>query len=167
MTLIVFAGICCPAFDKKPSELALHDMAGRKVRLSDYRGKVVVVNFWATWCEPCRDEMPLLVEAERTWAAKGVVFLAVSLDDHKTEKNIGRFLDSYGVRFPVWVGATSDDLDRLRMGAGVPDTAFLDESGVVVARVLGQIRREELMERLAWLTGDRKAAAPAAIVHHM
>ena len=108
---LLFAGLVWAA--DKPAELRLRDMEGKKVRLSDYRGKVVVLNCWATWCGPCREEMPMLVEAEKTWAARGVVFIAVSLDDEKTRKNIPDFVGQYGVRFPLWVGASADELDLL------------------------------------------------------
>ncbi len=109
----------------------------------------------------------MLVEAEKTWGTKGVIFIAVSLDDNKTEANIPTFIERYHVGFPVWTGASSDELDKLRLGQGVPDTAFLDENGIIVARVLGEIRRQELDERLDWLTGDRKSPAPIALVNHM
>jgi thiol-disulfide isomerase/thioredoxin len=153
---------------EKPSDLTLRDLSGKKkVRLNDYRGKIVVLNFWATWCGACREEMPMLVEAEKTWAAKGVTFIAVSLDDYKTKANIPSFIERYRVEFPVWTGASSDELDKLQLGQGAPDTAFLNENGVIVARVLGEIRRKELDERLDWLTGDRKLAPPQALINHM
>jgi hypothetical protein len=111
--------------------------------------------------------MPMLVQAEKAWAAKGVVFIAVSLDEDKTRKEIPAFLDRHHIDFPVWIGATTDELDKLRLGQGVPDTAFVDESGVIVARVLGEIRRDELDERLAWLTNGRKGTVPAALINHL
>ena len=152
---------------EKPAEIRLTGLDGKKVRLSEYRGKIVVLNFWATWCGPCREEMPMMVEAEKTWGPKGIVFIAASLDDNKTKKDIPAFLERYHVGFPVWTGASSDELDKLRLGNGVPDTAFLDKDGMIVARVLGEIRRNELDERLNWLTGDRQSAAPTALVDHM
>ena len=108
-----------------------------------------------------------MVEAEKTWAAKGVVFIAVSVDEEKGKSKIADFVEKYGVRFAVWLGASSDELDLLHMGEGVPDTAFVDEKGVIVARVLGEIRREELEERLVWLTGDRTGVRPLELVNHM
>ena len=155
------------AADRKPAELVARDSSGRKVQLRDYRGAVLVLNFWATWCGPCREEMPMLAEAAKAWSAKGVTFIGVSLDEKKTQKDIPAFLAKYGVDFPVWTGATADDLTRLRMGDGVPDTAFLDASGAIRFRVLGEMRREELDERLAFMTGQKTAAAPAELVNHM
>ncbi len=109
----------------------------------------------------------MLVEAEKTWAGKGVNFIAISLDSSKTKNGIAAFVAEHHVAFPVWTGASSDELDKLRLGEGVPDTVFLDEDGAIVARVLGEIRRSELDERLAWLKGDRKSAPPNALVNHM
>ncbi len=152
---------------EKPSDVRLTNLEGKKIRLSDYRGKIVVVNFWATWCAPCREEMPMLVEAEKLWVGKGIAFIAVSLDDDKSKKNIPAFIDQYHVSFPVLTGASSDDLDKLHLGSGVPDTAFVNESGVIIARVLGEIHRNELEDRLAWLTSDRQSQPPPPLVNHM
>ena len=151
----------------KPANLTLHDLSGKKVRLQTYRGKVVVLNFWATWCGPCREEMPMMVDAEKAWAAKGVSFIAISLDDNKTVQNVPGFIAKYHVEFPVWTGASSNELDAFRLGDGVPDTVFLDEDGVIVARVLGEIHRAEVDERLSWLTGDRKGSQPPSLIDHM
>jgi thiol-disulfide isomerase/thioredoxin len=142
-------------------------MDGQKVRLRDYRGKIVVLNFWATWCGPCRDEMPMIGDAERAWKRKGVVFIEVSLDEKGTRGNIPGFMQRVHSDLPVWVGASPDDLQKLKLGDGVPDTAFVDEHGVIVSRVLGEIRRSELEERLTWLTGGRSGPRPEAVVNHM
>ena len=83
-------------------------MNGKKVRVTDLRGKIVVLNFWATWCVPCRAEMPLLVEAEKEYAPRGVVFVAVSLDDRETRPKIPDFIGEFKIGFPVWVGGEHD-----------------------------------------------------------
>src|SRR4051794_11676240 len=72
----------------RPVNLPFKDLAGKKVKVSDLRGKPVVLNFWATWCVPCRAEMPLLVDAEKQYAPKGVAFIAASLDDRTTRPKI-------------------------------------------------------------------------------
>ncbi|HTD22848.1 MAG TPA: TlpA disulfide reductase family protein [Terriglobales bacterium] len=149
------------------AELSLKDLKGKRARLDDYRGKIVVLNFWATWCGPCKDEMPRLVEAEKEYSGRGVVFVAASLDDKKAHDKIAVFVNEHQVGFPIWVGATTDDLDRLGMGPGLPATAFVDEQGNVVARVLGEVRQQELAERLDWLVRGRTGAQPAVLVNHL
>jgi thiol-disulfide isomerase/thioredoxin len=150
-----------------PAELNLTDVDGRKVHLKDYRGKIVVLNFWATWCVPCKEEMPMLVSAEKQWAQKGIVFIGASLDDRASQKNIPGFLKTFDIGFPVWKGATGDDLVKLGMGEAVPDTAFLDENGDILMRVLGEIKKAELFERLEWMTGDRKGPSPQALLRNL
>lgn len=109
----------------------------------------------------------MLVEAEKQYGARGVAFIGVSLDDSKTKRNVSEFLNKYRVSFPVWLGATGDDLARLGMGEAVPATAFIDREGYMVARVSGQIRAAELSERIAWLLGESGSAPPAPFVSHV
>jgi thiol-disulfide isomerase/thioredoxin len=155
------------AKEPAPADLTLKDARGQKVRLRDYRGKIVILNFWATWCKPCNEEMPLLVEAEKTYGSRGVVFLGASLDDDKSKKLVPVFLNKYQIGFPIWYDATPDDLQRLKMGPAVPATAFLDQEGHILMRIEGQMRQEELKERLEWLTGDRTGPAPQPLVTHL
>src|ERR1017187_10470832 len=139
--LIAIVLFLSSAPSSSPADLTLSDMSGKKVHLKDDRGKIVVLNFWATWCGPCREEMPMLVESEKVWGPKAVVFIGASLDEKKTQKDIPAFLARYGVSFPVWIGASGDHLAKLGMGEAVPDTAFLDAEGVVFSRVLGEIKK--------------------------
>ena len=96
------------ASSSKPVDLNLRDLSGNKVQLRDYRGKNVVLNLWATWCVPCREEMPMMVDAAKSWTPRSITFIAVSLDDEKTKKDIPAFVAKYGVTFPVWAGGTAD-----------------------------------------------------------
>jgi thiol-disulfide isomerase/thioredoxin len=144
------------------AQLSLRSIDGQHVRLSDYRGKVVVLNFWATWCAPCAAEIPMLVQAEKYYSPKGVVFIAASVDDRKSKKSVPNFVDKYNVRFPIWLDATTGDLLKLGLGAAVPATAFVDREGRIVARVEGQMREGDLRERLDWLLGDQIGPAPPA-----
>jgi thiol-disulfide isomerase/thioredoxin len=157
----------CVSMDGPRAVLVLKDASGERVRLSDYRGKIVVLNFWATWCAPCRDEIPYFVELEKEYRSRGVVFIGASLDDERTSRQIPDYLARYGVKYPVWYGAGRGDLDRLGFDQAVPATAFLDQEGRVGARVLGEIRRREIKERLDWLLGDWTGPGPQALVNHM
>lgn len=150
-----------------PAELSLHDLHGRQVRLKDLRGKIVVLNFWATWCGPCHDEMPMMVAFSRQYPASRVVFIGASVDGSRTRGKVPAFIERYHVTYPVWVGATAGDLHRLHMGDAVPATAFIDQNGEIVARVLGQMRPEELTQRLAWLLYQGSGSAPPALVVHL
>lgn len=172
LALFVFIAalvVCQPGISMDPprAALVLKDASGERVRLSDYRGKVVVLNFWATWCAPCREEIPMLVEMEKEYSSRGVVFVGASLDDARTIRQISDYILRYGIKYPVWYGATGDDVARLGLGVAVPDTVFLDQDGQIVARVMGEIRRREVKERLDWLLGDRTGPAPDSVVRHL
>jgi len=168
---LVITALMLPLYgaSKEPAktELNLKDMNGQKVRLRDYRGKAVVLNFWATWCGPCKAELPMLVEAAKDYESRGVVFLAVSLDDEKTKQLVPAFVSAHQISFPVWLGATGDDLTKLGLGEAVPATAFVDQDGHIMARILGQLRQEDLKERLDWLTGDKTGTPPEPLVKHL
>lgn len=153
--------------DAPKAELVLKDSEGKRVRLSDFRGKVIVLNFWATWCGPCNVEMPMLMEAEKEYGPRGVVFVGASLDDAKTRSRIPAFIDRYHIDFPVWVGASAEDLDKLGLGPAVPATAFLDPEGHIVARILGEFREEEVRERVEWLLGPKTTPPPDPVVKHL
>jgi len=162
----VFPRIGLPK-DSLKAELVLKDFDGKRVRLSDFHGKIVVLNFWATWCGPCNFEMPVLVEAKKKYGPRGVVFVGASLDEPETKSRVPEFVARYHIDFPVWIGASADDLAKLSLGPAVPATAFLDREGRIVARILGQLREEEVRERLDWLTGPQTATAPNPLIKHL
>jgi len=151
----------------KPVDLTLTDLSGTRVHLRDLRGKIVVLNLWATWGGPCKAELPLLVTAEREYKDRGVAFIAASLDDAKSRARIPDFINQSGIAFPVWTGATGDDLAKLGLGEAVPATAFIDAEGRIAARVSGQIRESEIKERLDWLLGGQSGPAPKTFVQHL
>jgi thiol-disulfide isomerase/thioredoxin len=147
-------------------ELSLKDQSGQMHSLSSYRGKIVVLNFWATWCTPCRQELPMLDKVARDYAGKDVVFVAASLDDKSTQKHISGFLQKKKISLPVWVGATPGTLQQMDLGKIIPATIILDEKGDAVGRILGEARRKDIASRLDWLLNGRAGKAPSAVVTH-
>jgi thiol-disulfide isomerase/thioredoxin len=129
-------------------DLVLKDAGEHKVWLRDLRGKVVVLNFWATWCGPCNAEMPMIAAFEKEYGERGVVFIGASMDDAKTRDRVPEFVREHHVGFRIWYGATADDLDEVKLGNAVPATAFVDKDGSVVARIQGQARSDEV--RSGW-----------------
>lgn len=107
------------------------------------------------------------MEAEKNYGKRGVVVLGASLDDEKSKNLVPVFLSKYQIGFPIWYDATSSDLAKLGMGVAVPSTAFLDQEGRILMRIEGQMRKEELEERLEWLTSDRTGPAPQPLVTHL
>jgi thiol-disulfide isomerase/thioredoxin len=148
-------------------ELSLKDGSGRTVRLRDLRGKAVVLNFWATWCGPCNAEMTMLAEIQRRYAGRSVVFIGASLDNRNTRAKIPAFIDGHQIGFPIWYGATLEDMEDLDMGNAVPATAFLDAEGRIVSRIRGQAQEDEIKERIEWLTGGVAGPAPPPRVVHL
>ena len=154
------------AQDAEPA-LELPDHTGQLQKLADYRGKVVVLNFWATWCGPCAHEMSIFVETERRYGARGVVVLAASLDAEETKGNIPAFMKKHKMGFPVLVGATADHLQQFGMGESLPGTVFLDTEGRIVARILGEAKKRDVFARVDWLLGDRRGKEPKPLVSNL
>ena len=130
-------------------DLVGSDRASRPVSLAALRGHVVVVNFWATWCEPCRTEMPLLDDMQGSYGTRGLQVLGVSLDEGGWPA-IDSFLASAPVRYPIALG----DAEVSAAYGGVstlPATIVIDTNGVIVARMNGALRPgqyDDLIERL-------------------
>jgi peroxiredoxin len=123
-------------FSGTAADFAAQDLQGRAVRFSAYRGKVVLLNFWATWCPPCRKEMPSMERLHRAYRERGLVVLAVSQDEAPLD-DVRRFAVSLGLTFPVWH-------DRDREAArhysvpGVPTSYLIAHDGQLAYRVLGE-----------------------------
>lgn len=129
------------------------DGAGQARTLGEIPGKVVVLNFWATWCGPCREEMPGFVKLQARWAGRGVQFVGLAQDDPAKVAAFGREL---GVNYPLWLGEgeVMDLSRRLGNRQGVlPHTVLLDGQGRVIESRIGIYRESELESRLASLTG--------------
>jgi len=117
----------------------LETVDGKSVNLSAYRGRVVMLNFWATWCKPCRQEMPSMEEMSkgfRTAAGERFVLLAVNENNVFYQGKIKPFLSKYGIDFLVPIDPLGK-LDHLYKITGVPETFVIDQKGVVAEHVIG------------------------------
>ena len=129
------------------------DGDGKPHTLAEFSGKVLVVNFWATWCAPCREEMPGFVKLQSRWQGRGVQFVGLAQDD---PVNVAAFGLELGINYPLWLGgAEVMDLSRRlgnRLGV-LPHTVLLDERGRVVESRIGIYPEAALDSRLSAITG--------------
>lgn len=139
--IVLAAAPFAAAEDVSPpfGSLSLKKLNGEKATLQQLRGQVVLLNFWATWCKPCVGEMPLLAELAKKYHDRGLVVVAASLDDPAERDTVERFAGRLPEGMEVWVGATLDDMSRLKMGSAVPVTVLLDREGHVLGARQGAI----------------------------
>lgn len=128
------------------------DAAGKPQSLGQFQGKVVVLNFWATWCAPCREEMPGFMRLQSRWAARGVQF--VGLANEEPDK-VARFGRELGINYPLWTGG--QDVPELSQRLGnrlgvLPHTAILGGQGQVLEARVGPYAEAQMEERLLALS---------------
>jgi thiol-disulfide isomerase/thioredoxin len=148
-----------PALGAQAPALALSDLSGQEQSLASYRGKIVVLNFWATWCVPCRKEMPAFVNLQTEYAAWGVQVVAASADTAETQGQVVKFVRDKKLSFPVWLGATTDHMLAFGLGSELPGTVIIDRDGNVVARYKGMIKEADLKKEIDALLAKQQAAA--------
>ncbi|MCY4639653.1 MAG: TlpA disulfide reductase family protein [Chloroflexi bacterium] len=145
-----------PAEGELAPDFTLTSPEGARVALSDFRGKTVVLNFWATWCPPCRAEMP---ELQAVWEERGegrdLVVLAVDVEE--SADAVARFVESLGLTFPVVLDVDGAVADHYGL-PGLPSTFFIDADGVLRSRVLGPVFGELLEAGIA--AADAGGAVP-------
>ncbi len=153
-----------PLKGKAAPAFALEDLNGRKVSLASYKGKAVLINFWATWCGPCKIETPWLIELRNQYAAQGFEILGVSADDidrddprklSDEKKQIARFVEQMRMPYPVLIDGDSistpyGGLDSL------PTSFFVDRNGKVVASQLGLTSKDEIEANIKKALGAGK-----------
>lgn len=124
------------------------DLENKTRRLSEWRGKVLVCNFWATWCAPCREEIPMLVAAQRKYRPRGVEIVGIAVDNGA---KVRQFSASFDISYPILL-AEASGLDLMRQlgnrAGGLPYTVIADRQGALVHRKLGALKTAELE---AWL----------------
>ena len=156
LILSLALGACSPAprvtkaERKTAPNFSLKDADGRTVQLSDYRGKVVLLNFWATWCGPCRLEIPWFIEFERKHKDRGFAVVGVSMDDGWSE--IRPFLSENRVNYRVVLG--DDAVAQLYGGVeNLPTTFVIDREGKIVSQHIGLVSKPKYEAELEELLG--------------
>lgn len=129
----------------------LPDLEGTPRALDDWRGKVVIANYWATWCVPCREEMPIFVKLQRKYGDRGLIFVGIAID---RQVKAAAFAKEIGINYPILIGGLGDIEATKDIGnkvSALPFTLVFDREGRLVKRHLGGIKESELEAIIAEL----------------
>jgi len=141
------AASTCKAANKAPLNYTVKDMNGAPVKISDYAGKVILLNYWATWCGPCRLEIPGFIELYDQYKDKGLVILGVSTDDDP--ETLRDYAKEMKMNYPVLVGRENDELlDAFGPLFGLPTSYVIGRDGSVCAKQLGPASKEDFEKAL-------------------
>lgn len=152
------AGVQMQAGTAAP-DFTLQSLDGQTVRLSDFRGKAVLLNFWATWCAPCKIEMPWFVELQKQYGPEGLQVVGVAMDD-ASPKDIAGFAKEMGVNYPVLIGkeAVGDAYGGVQF---LPENFYIDRSGKVMDRAFGLKGRGEIEDEIKRIVASTAAVQKA------
>jgi thiol-disulfide isomerase/thioredoxin len=144
--LVVFSSLASGQAKNAAPPLVLKDVEGRTLRLTDYKGKVVLLNFWATWCAPCRAEMADLVKWQRDFKGRGLQIIGVTYPPEELAE-VREFIKSIKVNYPISIGEkrTKALFDK---GENLPITVVIDKTGMVREVIQGIIFPEEFDEKI-------------------
>lgn len=135
-----FAAAAAPPGDRKPApDFTLKDASGKDVRLSSFKGKVVLLNFWATWCGPCKVEMPWFIEFQKKYQDKRFTVVGVSMDEDGW-KVVNPYVQARGINYPILLG--NEELAKRYDGLdALPTTLVLDRNGKIEAKHMGLVAK--------------------------
>jgi len=143
---------------KPAPDFELLNLTGKKVKLSDYRGKPVLLNFWATWCGPCRIEMPWFANLQKQYGQKGLEIVGVALDDDSSPADIAKFAKEIGVNYTILVGKDSVG-DAYGGVVGLPTTFYIDATGKIVEQTAGLPSGQgEIEDNIKKILGEHAAS---------
>lgn len=138
------AGVVPASVNYPAPELTLADLQGNSHSLAEYRGQVVLVNLWATWCEPCKEEMPTLQAYYEKYKKNGFTIIAVN--DGDPTKDVVQFVKDFELTFPVWLDPTYIATEQAFKTLGLPSSYVIDRKGTVRLQWVGGIEKRALEE---------------------
>ena len=141
-------------------DFSLETLDGKTTRLSDYRGKAVLLNFWATWCGPCKIEMPWFVEFQNQYAEQGLQIVGVAMDDASKE-DIGKFAKDMGVNYPILIGKEAVG-DQYGGVPALPETFLIGRDGKIVDKIIGLRGKAEIEDSIKKALDTKGAASQAS-----
>ena len=133
-----------PETSNKAPDFELPDLDGKPVSLSDFRGKPVFLNFWATWCPPCRAEMPYIQEIYKEWSGKELVVLAINIGENPSK--VGEFMESFSLSFLVLLDEDSKVSNEYNVPP-IPTTFFIDKNGIIQVTKIGSFQSKAEIEK--------------------
>jgi len=145
-------------------DFSLESLDGKSLRLSDLRGKAVLLNFWATWCGPCKIEMPWFVDLQNQYGSQGLQIVGVAMDDASKE-DISKFAKDMGVNYPILIGKESVG-DQYGGVPALPESFLISRDGKIVDKIIG-LRGKAEIEDAVKKTLDTQAAKSQASVHQV
>ena len=132
-------------------DFELNDASGNPIRLSNLRGSVVVINFWASWCDPCRDEMPILQSLYEQYAEKGLVVLGVNTTYTNSRDDAISFIEELDLTFPMVFDETGAVGEKLYKVFGLPTSYWIDQAGFIRSFQLGALTKDQMLVILSSL----------------
>jgi thiol-disulfide isomerase/thioredoxin len=139
------------------AKLALNDLSGVPQDLKTYSGRFIVVNFWATWCVPCKEEMPDLAAIQNEYAPLGVQVIGATADPEKDQAKVLKFVREMKVNFPIWLNLTNPQMEDFGVGKVLPATVIVNREGKIIWRKVGKIEAAELRQELDKLLNAKVA----------
>ena len=143
-------------------DLTLKDLSGVEQSLQSLRGRIVVLNFWATYCIPCRKEMPDLAAVQNEFAPLGVQVIGVSTDDIADRNKVLQFVRETKINFPIWVGGSVEHMMKFGLGTALPGTVVIDRDGKIVKIISGVVDPAMLRKEIQSLLSTASASTGAA-----
>ncbi|HVG34968.1 MAG TPA: TlpA disulfide reductase family protein [Pyrinomonadaceae bacterium] len=142
-------------------DLTLKDLYGAEQRLSSLKGRIVVLNFWATYCVPCRKEMPDLASIQNEYAALGVQVVGASVDEAADRAKVLQFVKETRINFPIWMGAATADMMRFGLGSALPGTVIVGRDGRVAKIISGIVNQADLKKQIETMLASAELTAAA------